>query len=89
MITISDGIGPVVGGKPFQLMGTPIGRSQNLACRVGATVVSGKLLGRGTANDPYKVQCVAPLALETGEVPVLLSTDGGRSYKFSTTYEYG
>ena len=79
----------MVGGKPFQLMAPAIGRSQNLVCKVGGTVISGQLLGRGTDNDPYKVQCVAPMALETGEVPVLLSTDGGRSYTFRTSYTYG
>ena len=89
LITISNGIGPVVGGKPFQLMGPTFTRSQNLKCKVGATTVPGVLIGRGTSNDPYKVQCVAPLVLETGQVRVALSVDGGSSYPYSTTYTYG
>ena len=86
-VAITNGTGPVLGGKPFQLTGPCLPRTTGLKCKVGSTVIPGKRIRIN--SDLLRVECISPLSLETGRVPVALSVDGGRTYPFTASYLYG
>ena len=88
-VAIINGTGPAVGGKPFQLIGPCLPRTDGLKCKVGKVVVPGRRVGSLNQNGIPRVECFSPLSLETGRVPITLSVDGGRTYPFTANYTYG
>ena len=88
--TITNGEGPVLGGKPFLLTGPCLNRVQNhnIRCRMGQTDVTGSKT-YDSNNNFFMVQCIPPLSLQAGPVAVGLSIDRGRTYPFTANYTYG
>ena len=81
---MSPRFGPLLGGTKLSITGACLPEApHNVTCRIDGVTV------RGVVPQDTLINCITPLGIRLAKVLVEVSTDGGLTYPYNSTYAYG
>ena len=80
ILAVGPSYGSMLGGTVLTVSGPcfdNLADTSNIKCKFGDTVIQAEII------DTTRAQCILPMLLRTGRIPVALSTDNGENYDHS------
>ena len=85
-LSVGPSYGPMLGGLAVTISGPcfdQLSNTSNVVCKFKDIETPAEIL------DATRAQCILPMLLRTGRIPVALSVDGGNTYDHTGIYTLG
>lgn len=85
-LAVGPSYGPMLGGLAVTISGPcfdELSNTSKVVCKFNNIETPAEII------DATRAQCILPMLLETGRIPVALSVDGGHTYNHTGVYTLG